>query len=305
MWIYLPFDPCPCGSNKRALSCCLARGHYFRHPAPVRRPALYTNLARRRCFLSFWRDCSRRLTGEHYISEAVLRATIPCALQDRPLFRAPPWAPELKGLPISALTANILCESHNQMFSPLDAQAGQLWSAMRDLIDVDIDPRTTPRFRLFSGHDIERWMLKTILSTFHAGYKRQNDGALLRLPVPVTELARKFLDVSLWNDNSGLYIDTKVERTNSFLFHSWNASDGMIVAAEFYMFGVRMIFLPWPVDDVTVIVPTSARHRPDGIAFRVGEETKFIGLSWNDKSGPDQDWIQLTRGPLRVGAAAA
>ena len=113
------------------------------------------------------------------------------------------------------------------------------------------------------------------------------------------ELAAKLIDISLWNNNSGVYIDTTIDHHASFAFRTLNRED-TIVAAEFYMFGVRMIFLPCPVDDPTVIVPASARHRPDGFAFRIGSDVKFIAFSWNHHCSPggSETWIQLARGPL-------
>jgi hypothetical protein len=191
------------------------------------------------------------------------------------------------------------------MLGPLDAVAGELWLATRNLLDINISPSACPRVRLFNGHDIERWMLKVVLSSFFGGYETQSNGSKLRLPVPMGELADKLIDVPLWSNNSGLYIDTVIDHTSPFAFRTINRDD-IILGAEFYMFGVRMFFLPCPVDDPKVIVPASARHRPDGFAFRVGNAVKFIAFSWDHARAAfgEDTWIEVARGPLEGNNAA-
>ena len=299
MRIFFPFDPCPCGSRKKALTCCLGDRAYHRRPARLTRPQFFTNFAHDRCFLSFWNECSSTISREHYFSEGVIRATKPRALvrESTVNINYPKLFPETKKVGIGSLAAKILCDGHNHMFSPLDARAEELWSAMRDLI---FNPTSCPWFRLFNGHDVERWMLKTLLSTFFAVYETQSTGKKLRLPAPVKELSEKTLDILKWTSNSGLYFDSiPIEGTQRPLAFGTGTHDNMIITAEFHMFGVRAILLPCPIDDPAVVVPPSARHRPDGIVFRVEGQRKFIAFSWNHHrrpSGPE-DWIQLTLDP--------
>jgi hypothetical protein len=254
-----------------------------------------TNFAHQRCFLSFWRDCSTIISSEHYFSEGVLRATKPRALTQEATvdINYPKLFTGTKKIGIASLTANVLCKNHNQMFSPLDAGAEQLWSAVRDLM---YDPLSCPRFLLLNGHDIERWMLKTILAIFHGPYGIQSTGQTLRLPASISELAEKLLDVSRWDNNSGVYIDATplAGEQKPFGFGCVNR-DNMIVAAEFHVFGIRMIFLPCPVDNPAVIIPATARHRPDGLAFRIIKHRKLVGFSWNHhrRPGGTEDWIEL------------
>jgi hypothetical protein len=306
MHMYFPFDPCPCGSKRKALTCCLGEQSYFREPAQIARPRLLTNFSHERCFLSFWGDCSPLMSGEHYFSEGVIRATKPRALaRERTVnITYPKLFEGTREIGIASLTANILCRSHNQMFSPLDAAAEQLWSAMRDLA---YDPLSYPWSRLLNGHDIERWMLKTLLTSFHGPYGTQSTGETLRLPAPTTELSEKILDISKWDNNSGVYIDSvPLAREQKPFAFTCVYRDSLIVAAEFHMFGIRMIFLPCSVDDPTVIT-ASARHRPDGLAFRIGNHTKFIAFSWNHRRRPSgtEDWVRLDLAKLPEAEAAA
>jgi hypothetical protein len=184
------------------------------------------------------------------------------------------------------------------MFSPLDRRAGELWSSTGDLI---YQPEATPWFRLFNGHDIERWMLKTLLASFHGPYRKQSTGSELQLPAPTRELAEKTVDVSLWSGNAGLYVDSVpvVGEQAAFGLGSNIYRGDTIVAVEFHMFGVRMIFLPCSVDDTTAIVPASAHHRPDGVAFRTDRQRKVVAFSWNHHrtAGGQERFIELRIGP--------
>src|SRR4051794_18942272 len=67
-------DPCPCGSDRAALSCCLrASGMVSKSPIIFAQPQPPNGYANLRCYFSFTRDCSHSLSGEHYVSESVLK----------------------------------------------------------------------------------------------------------------------------------------------------------------------------------------------------------------------------------------
>jgi hypothetical protein len=69
---------------------------------------------------------------------------------------------EFKPIGISALTANVLCQRHNQALSGLDALAGRFFEFMRD--ESPHRPLT-----LINGDELERWMLKLMCAFISRG----------------------------------------------------------------------------------------------------------------------------------------
>jgi hypothetical protein len=78
-----------------------------------------------------------------------------------------PWLPsgESKKIGFNELVAKCLCREHNSALSPLDSAAALFFDALRK---ADLN-RSGPAFvRIVSGHDIERWMLKTLFAFAHS-----------------------------------------------------------------------------------------------------------------------------------------
>jgi hypothetical protein len=115
-------------------------------------------------------DCTSTISGEHIISETVLSILNPKSL----LIGGVAWIPEgeTRDLPLNALMkANVLCQRHNSAWSPLDQMAGKFFRALREIYD-DLDRRSLSRkpiWHLFSGEELELWLLKTSLGFFYAG----------------------------------------------------------------------------------------------------------------------------------------
>lgn len=122
-----------------------------------------------KCYAAASRDCSEKISQEHWLSADVLRGmtngkTITVL--------GMPWQ---KGsthqLPVSALAANILCQRHNSALSPLDVSAS---SAFRVLWHFQEDQRRVPdphgaEFALVNGDELERWLLKLLWGAVAAG----------------------------------------------------------------------------------------------------------------------------------------
>jgi hypothetical protein len=63
----------------------------------------------------------------------------------------------LCGLAPQNLTANCLCAKHNSALHPLDDAAKFFFASLRSYLEVDAGSRHA----IVSGHDVERWLLKT------------------------------------------------------------------------------------------------------------------------------------------------
>jgi hypothetical protein len=78
---------------------------------------------------------------------------------------------ETQVLPLQALKSNVLCQRHNSAWSQLDQTAGNFFRALRGIYS-DLNRNSLsgkPIWHLFSGEELELWLLKTILGFFHAG----------------------------------------------------------------------------------------------------------------------------------------
>ncbi len=163
-------DPCWCGSRRPVTECCLKR----RSPS---RPSVRTGRKNKRCFAASLGDCSPRISKEHYITEGVLK-----------LFGDPlpvggmPWLEpgERRKIGVSNLTAKILCERHNGLLHGLDQLAIRLmttflWSRGNQIADEAV---RRSNLHLFSGDDLERWMLKVLCGVVASGNATGSKGVI-------------------------------------------------------------------------------------------------------------------------------
>lgn len=120
--------------------------------------------------------CADEMSGEHLISKNLFPGSVS--------IRGFPWcAEQFKTVGINSLTANILCRKHNSDLSELDAAAGNVWRALREVFDLQEDLRiaeavtkTRPkierrRYRL-DGTRLERWCFKTTINMVASGNVR-------------------------------------------------------------------------------------------------------------------------------------
>ena len=126
----LLFDPsrqlCPCGEGSEpALRCCLQRGKW-EPPEWVAPLGKRTDVSLRKCLAYGLQDCSEKISEEHYISENILEFMGPDGVIS---ISGAAWqnSDESKSLPHKRMVANVLCERHNQMLSPLDTAAGNFF----------------------------------------------------------------------------------------------------------------------------------------------------------------------------------
>lgn len=88
------------------------------------------------CFLSAHGECSDKISREHYLSAAVMKAIAPDGdLKVGGLAWQPPQT--LQGIGIQSLQSKVLCTSHNSGLTELDAEATRF---VESLIAVDKNP---------------------------------------------------------------------------------------------------------------------------------------------------------------------
>lgn len=162
--------PCPCGRNRPLRDCCLRSGGLIRcKPTKIHIPRPKTGFQHPRCYFRQLRDCSKTLTAEHFFTHAILRLLD----GDGQLWITGfPWQPALeerRQFSATNLASKILCSRHNSALSPLDSVATKFFRLLAGEEFRDPLLRCVARFYLFNGHDIERWMLKTLIGCVVSG----------------------------------------------------------------------------------------------------------------------------------------
>ena len=97
------------------------------------------------CWATCVGACAQGTSQEHIISQTVFSDGVL-------MVEGMPWLKgERKELPKKVLAAGILCKPHNEMLSSVDAVAGHLSSALRDLAKGTHPPRLTIAVGCWNG----------------------------------------------------------------------------------------------------------------------------------------------------------
>ena len=175
---WTPEKPCPCGSGVPFKDCCLDPDGVPRIKVPnLLPPGPLTNHSNEGCYLKSTRNCSERISKEHYVSRSILQQI------GEPLrWTGLPW--EKPGVEIKygigSLTSHILCDRHNSALSPLDRLAANAFRAIRTSSD-ELNIRSLSRRKkwfLVSGEALELWAFKVICGLFYASVAAQNKQSL-------------------------------------------------------------------------------------------------------------------------------
>ena len=157
-----------------------------------------TGVSKSKCYASPLNNCCKKLSREHFISEILLKHL---NLENKLTVSGLPWTGSEKVIvPPSSLASNILCERHNNTLSVLDAIALRLFNS---LDESDAQDSKDKVLFLFSGNDIERWLLKTLCGLIASKSIKFSDDVNSEIP-------KEWLDVlygiSEFTNGKGLYI---------------------------------------------------------------------------------------------------
>lgn len=135
-----------------------------------------------RCYAACLGGCSAKQSKEHFISRAILEViNANNAMMVSGVFGS--GVRESKPLAPSALTAKVLCTTHNTLLSPVD-KGGLVFFKTCLLVHEPLrQANRQPAPLWIDGRTVERWMLKTLCGMWAAGMVRDADGrALSRTP---------------------------------------------------------------------------------------------------------------------------
>lgn len=275
---------CPCGSGQAIAHCHLdpIDGRFRKNIRTLRPPRGPTGFAHERCYLNVTGDCSREISREHYISEAVLKK-----LGEIIAISGTHWIESGCTLQTSlaSLTAKILCKRHNEALSPLDAEAGIFFKALLDGI-IDLDRKTLSKkrkFHLASGEGLELWFLKVACGHYFG--LAAHDGAKLKeaYEIDLTQITKAFFDRE-WLSRCGLYF--KGSTGDRLKTSSTIGISALLDPPRKEMAGVTISLLGVEMDLIfkaTNANPgewTGLHKRPTELVLRRGARFHSIILTW-------------------------
>jgi hypothetical protein len=240
-------------------------------------------------------SCVGPISGEHIISESVCRVLM--ADGDFSISGLP-WleAGEEKILP--PLTAKCLCVKHNSALSSIDAAAQYFFASLKSYLETDAGSRHA----IVSGHDIERWLLKTAkaaaVSKNLARGRERLTGAFSR----DDEILDMLDDPQQWPDGAGLYCimntgDTTVNHPRFQLQPLTNDRDD-IEALAINILGLRFVLLLEPLDVGSYPFLREAKYRPGRIVISYPTSTNWVTMSWDDGKAHESLMVQFVQ-PVR------
>lgn len=274
---------CPCGSRRRIRSCHGRRdGSWRAEPWSLRAREQDVNYSHPGCYARSLGDCSAKLSREHYVSRAVLEEISSAPMLSGLAF----LGGEDRRLPVSALTARILCGRHNTQLSTLDDEAAKVFRALRRFEDGNKDSVLTPcdDFELVDGPRLEAWMLKTLFGLVSAGVLTGSSGPLVR----VREGAEpKLLEVlfrgGAWPDGWGLRVKPSNDRLGASADLAMRVDGfGDEVWAAVFEFGPFLFQLSLGRPD-----DRAATHRPGALVVLKDQVDvqKILAIGWPDGLG--------------------
>lgn len=219
------------------------------------------NAAKTFCWAQSLGNCGGGRSGEHLISESILR------LFTRVTVVGFPWCEKPKEVGASALTANHLCRNHNSSLSPIDDTALRFFTVLRNQFASAVPPVKLPVE--IAGLQLERWFLKTAINLILAHgqtMKWPNSGNGGALPETLVRIAFGS-DVS--SPPAGLYFfggqGQKVESIDGIRMVALLQDNDSIGGLQWYFRGLS--FISWmEIKEQPVWIPFSG-----GTLLRAGD----------------------------------
>jgi hypothetical protein len=234
-------------------------------------------------------SCIPPISGEHIISNSVCQVLMG---DGEFSISGLPWleAGEVKIIPPPQ--ANCLCTKHNSAISSLDDAAHYFFASLRSYLEHDAGSRHA----ITSGHDLERWLLKSAkaaaVSRNLARGRERLSGAFSRDAAILDMLD----DPRHWPEGAGLYCTMNTgevtENTPRFQFQPLINEHDDIEALAINIMGFRFVLLLEAHDLNKYPFLHGARYRPKRILISYPTSTNWITLSWEDGKPHEELTVQ-------------
>jgi hypothetical protein len=281
---------CPCGSGKAARLCCFNGQDWHKQPSILGLKTLPAAGRVEKCYMKELGSCVPPISGEHIISESVCRVLIG---DGEFSIAGVPWLEAGETKIIAPPKANCLCRKHNSSLSPLDSAAHHFFESLRSYLEYDAGIRHA----IISGHDLERWLLKTAkaaaVSRYLARGKERLSGTFARDEAILDMLD----DPQHWPEGAGLYCTMNTgdltENTVRFQFQPLTNEHDDIEALAINIMGFRFVLLLEAHDLIKYSFLGGAKYRPGRIVISYPTSTSWVTLSWEDNKAHDTLTVQL------------
>jgi hypothetical protein len=265
---------CPCGSGLPIRSCCGA----LANTVP---PGPRTGYSNPKCYASALEDCSEGISGEHFISAAVLKLLSDESFQVSDVAWLPDGGSAI--LRVSSLKSNVLCRRHNIALTTLDTVA-------RDFFGFLMSYDGTSAQILIPGLDIERWLLKVLCGLLSSRVSQFAGETVPRLEPTLDMLRTLFLAVPFPQDHGLAYvcIDEEDSPTLQVAFRPLiDARCKTVVGLDFRAWYLRFLLCLVPVE---TCLPTDESRfglcfRPSRITLSRGSGSRSVHL-WGFNGPP-------------------
>jgi hypothetical protein len=271
--------PCICGTGQPAGRCCWTSHGYHKRPAVVNLRNTGLTGKHDGCYMAATGGCDSKISREHLISEGVLKILAEKQVE----FSGMPWLKgQKKVLGFGALTANCLCRRHNSLLSPLDIVGAKLFEAIQKCGTTDNGPGL---LFLLSGHDVERWMLRS-LAIFGVSGNFAIDGAVIDQNfIDRLRIVDLLEDVKEWKRPVGFYLTRGLghqfwRRDNIQIAPVVKTGGDEIMGITLDLQGLEFALLA--AEHVTNTGLDKALYRPGAFVFQMGATMHRIRLSWED-----------------------
>jgi hypothetical protein len=278
--------PCRCGSGLSAALCCLTPRGWHKRPTVLDFSKSKESGNHPGCYLRETGTCSSKLSGEHFVSEAVLRV-----LGDQEVeVSGFGWLQGTKKiLKFANLTAKCLCTNHNSALADIDSVGGKFFTAVQKCCGIDHPPNLS---FIFSGHDVERWLFRTLAALAVSHNLFVNQRKLVNKIHAEINFVELLQEISRWRRPLGMYTMQLVGQT--FTYHG-NFSFGPIIMRDSneivgLLTDIQGIHIGLLAADQEIQGTGLDRgfYRPGKLIFKLGNVTHSIQLCWEDELKHDE-----------------
>jgi hypothetical protein len=234
-----------------------------------------------KCYASHLNDCDKKISGEHYISESVLKL-----VGNTVRVSGFPWQKPktYSDIGIGSLKSQILCKHHNEILSPLDDEGLKFIKALKETYGELSEKNELSETTInINADNLELWFLKVFIGCLFVSGLHE---------IPKVWIDCLFQIINLPNE-SGLYFPMKhispSWEFNLLKMESIDDLQGHIAGARFIVGGQPILLTFGP--------PFSSKYhnnylkRPSGIVFGINDKKKGIQFNWT-KYSPSK-WILI------------
>lgn len=274
--------PCPCGSSKPGRECCYSGLNWHKSPTVLGLKDLPLKSVIGKCYMRELRSCDGVISSEHLVSESIL-----LLLKGDGDFSVSglPWLlhGETKFLGVKNLTANCLCSKHNSALSPLDDAALYFFTALKSCLEREAQ---SMRY-IISGHDLERWLLKTakaLATSKNLARGRQRLSGAFATDIQVLDMLD---DPKSWPEGAGLYCvmyeGDLTQNHNRFQLAPYTNSQDELSGLGVSIMGLNFVLMLEPPNLSLSPHLQRAKFRPSQIMISFPSSKNWISISWIDE----------------------